>query len=104
MRRYNAVNEQSAMYDEDDPPMANVVIYTTSLCPFCFRAKRLLEKKGARFEEISVDGDPDERAAMQERSGRHTVPQIFIGDRHVGGFDDLAELDMDGELDELLAS
>ncbi len=92
------------MYDKDDPAMANVIIYTTRFCPYCFRAKRLLDKKGASYEEISVDGDPDGRAVMQERSGRHTVPQIFIDDRHVGGFDDLAELDMDGELDELLAS
>ncbi|MCC2110656.1 MAG: glutaredoxin 3 [Hyphomicrobiales bacterium] len=84
--------------------MANVVIYTTSICPYCFRAKRLLEKKGVAYDEIDVGGDPAERAVMTERSGRYTVPQIFIGDRHVGGFDDLAELDMDGELDELLAS
>ena len=84
--------------------MAKVTIYTTSMCPYCFRAKRLLEKKGADFEEIDIDGNPAERAAMTERSGRFTVPQIFIGGRHVGGCDDLYELEADGELDTLLAS
>lgn len=85
--------------------MASVTIYTTSICPYCFRAKRLLDKKGVSYEEIDVGGDPALRQAMKDRAnGRHTVPQIFIGERHVGGCDDLFELDMDGELDALLAS
>lgn len=85
--------------------MASVTIYTTSICPYCFRAKRLLDKKGVSYEEIDVGGDPELRQTMRERAnGRHTVPQIFIGERHVGGCDDLFELDMDGELDALLAS
>lgn len=85
--------------------MADVVIYTTSICPYCFRAKRLLDKKGASFTEIDVGRDPELRAEMMAKAnGRHTVPQIFIGDTHVGGCDDLYDLEADGELDTLLAS
>ncbi|MEZ5840075.1 MAG: glutaredoxin 3 [Hyphomicrobiales bacterium] len=85
--------------------MAAVTIYTTSICPYCFRAKRLLDKKGVSYEEIDVGADPAKRQAMMARAnGRHTVPQIFIGEKHVGGCDDLHELEADGELDALLAS
>lgn len=79
-----------------------IVMYTTSWCPYCERARRLLKAKGASFEEIDVESSPEKRAEMQTRSGRRTVPQIFIGDQHVGGSDDLAELEAAGKLDSLL--
>lgn len=81
----------------------NVVMYTTGLCGFCRAAKKLLDRKGVEYETIAVDFDAEKRDEMMQRSGRRTVPQIFIGDHHVGGFDDLSELDTDGKLDELLA-
>jgi glutaredoxin 3 len=82
---------------------SSVVIYTTLLCPYCHRAKALLRKKGVSFTEIDVGMDAQKRAEMMKRAhGRHTVPQIFIGDRHVGGCDDLHELDDQGGLDPLL--
>ncbi|HVN99633.1 MAG TPA: glutaredoxin 3 [Steroidobacteraceae bacterium] len=80
-----------------------VEMYTTSWCGYCERARQLLRSKGAEFREISVEGQPGLRAEMIERSGRRTVPQIFIGARHVGGSDELAELERSGELDALLA-
>jgi len=81
-----------------------VVIYTKSTCPYCHAAKDLLRQKGAAFEEISVDGDRAGQAAMAARAGgRSTVPQIFIGSDHVGGCDDLYDLDEAGRLDALLA-
>lgn len=84
---------------------APVVIYTRATCPYCIRAKRLLEMRGARFEEIDINRAPERRAEMIERAGgRTTVPQIFIGGRHVGGCDDLFELEMEGRLDALLAA
>lgn len=85
--------------------MAKVTIYTTMLCPYCHMAKDLLKQKGAAFEEIDVNTQPGLRAQMRERAGgRNTVPQIWIGDRHVGGCDDLYALDRTGELDTLLAA
>lgn len=82
---------------------SDVIVYSTGWCPYCVRAKALLERKGVPFREIRVDEDPAERETMLERSrGQRTVPQIFIGDRHVGGFDDLYALDKAGELDQLL--
>jgi glutaredoxin 3 len=82
---------------------SDVVVYSTGWCPYCVRAKALLERKGVPFREIRVDEDPAERQTMLARSrGQRTVPQIFIGDRHVGGFDDLYALDKAGELDPLL--
>ena len=80
---------------------ATIVMYTTNWCPYCERARRLLKSKGLRFEEIDVESAPEKRAEMLSRSGRRTVPQIFIGDRHVGGSDDLAALNDAGELDAL---
>ena len=84
--------------------MPKITIYTTPFCPYCHAAKELLERKEAAFEEIDVSRDRALRAAMMERAGgRHTVPQIFIGDTHVGGCDDLYALDRRGGLDPLLA-
>jgi glutaredoxin 3 len=79
-----------------------VTIYSTHTCPYCIRAKQLLEMKGIPFTEIMVDSDSSARAAMEQKSGRRTVPQIFIGERHVGGYDDLRALDERGELDDWL--
>lgn len=85
--------------------MKKVEIYTTPTCGYCHAAKRLLLKKGVDYEEIDVSRSPDLRAAMVTRAGgRRTVPQIFIGDAHVGGCDDLYELDSSGKLDPLLAA
>lgn len=84
--------------------MPSIIIYTTPFCGFCHSAKRLLAQKGVRFEEIDVSYDPAQRAEMVRRAGgRRTVPQIFIGERHIGGCDDLYGLDAKGELDTLLA-
>jgi glutaredoxin 3 len=83
--------------------MANITIYTTRTCGFCYAAKSLLAKKGARFDEIDVSADPAERQRMMLRTnGRRSVPQIFIGETHVGGCDDLHELERRGGLDPLL--
>ena len=79
-----------------------VRMYSTRLCPFCMRARALLESKGVAFEELAVDTEPELRREMMERSGRRTVPQIWIGDTHVGGFDDLAALERTGRLDAML--
>jgi glutaredoxin 3 len=81
-----------------------IVVYLTDWCPFCTRAVGLLESKGAKFEVIDVEERPEARAEMMARSGRRTVPQIFIGDTHVGGCDDLYALDAAGGLDPLLKS
>ncbi|KHF24628.1 glutaredoxin 3 [Solemya velum gill symbiont] len=82
--------------------MSNIVIYSTAFCPYCDRAKSLLNRKGVTYEEIRIDQDRERMAEMMERSQRRTVPQIFIGEVHVGGFDDMAALDMAGKLDDLL--
>ena len=82
--------------------MANIEIYTQATCPFCHRAKALLEQKGAAFQEIPIDGDADKREEMIKRSGRTTVPQIFIDAQHIGGCDDLYALDGRNGLDSLL--
>jgi glutaredoxin 3 len=85
--------------------MPRVEIYTKFLCPYCARAKKLLDGKGVAYEEIDISMGGEKRNEMLQRaSGRHTVPQIFIGDRHVGGSDDLAELERSGQLDSLLAA
>ncbi len=79
--------------------MPKVVVYCTGLCPYCTRALALLDKKGVEYETIRIDQHPERREEMESRSGRTSVPQIFIDDFHVGGFDDMVDLDMDGELD-----
>ena len=79
-----------------------VLMYATAWCPYCARARELLQRKGVAFEEIDLDTRPQARAEMLARSRRHTVPQIFIGETHVGGCDDLYELDAQGGLDKLL--
>ncbi|AOS96117.1 Glutaredoxin-3 [Microbulbifer aggregans] len=84
--------------------MQNVVIYTTRFCPFCVRAKYLLDKKGVKYDEIAVDGNPTLRAEMTAKAGKHTVPQIWVGKQHVGGCDELMALERSGQLDKLLAA
>jgi glutaredoxin 3 len=85
--------------------MAKITMYSTGVCPYCQMAERLLRSKGvSAIDKVRVDLEPERRAEMMERTGRRTVPQIYIGDRHVGGFDDLSALDRAGQLDELLAA
>jgi glutaredoxin 3 len=85
-------------------PAPAIVMYATPFCGYCAAARSLLTKKGAAYTEIDVMFDADKRAEMVALSGRSTVPQIFIGERHIGGFDDLAALERRGELDPLLRS
>ena len=86
-----------------EQPVAKVQMYSTAVCPYCIRAERLLNSKGVtEIEKIRVDLDPERRVEMVERTGRRTVPQIYIGATHVGGFEDLAALDHAGGLDTLL--
>jgi glutaredoxin 3 len=83
--------------------VARVLMYSTGVCPYCTMAERLLKAKGIdEIEKIRIDLDPQQRALMMEKTGRRTVPQIYIGDTHVGGFDDLSALDREGKLDPLL--
>ena len=82
--------------------MPEILIYTSNLCPYCTMAKRLLDKKGADYSEINVDSKPGLREEMMQKTRRRTVPQVYIGDLHVGGFDDLHALEMKNELDVLL--
>ena len=85
--------------------MPKVLMYSTAVCPYCVRAEQLLTRKGVtEIEEVRVDLDPGRREEMMQRTGRRSVPQIFIGDTHVGGCDDLYELDHQGKLDPLLAA
>jgi glutaredoxin 3 len=85
--------------------MPPITIYTKAWCPYCAAAKELLQSKGAPFDEIDIGAQPDRRSEMMTRSGgRSTVPQIFVGEQHVGGCDDLYALDRRGELDRLLAA
>jgi glutaredoxin 3 len=79
-----------------------ITVYTKQSCPFCVRAKRLLDKKGVAYEEISVEGNDDLRTWLVEKTGQMTVPQIFAGDRSLGGFSDVAALDGEGKLDPIL--
>ena len=84
--------------------MAKVLMYTSGYCPYCINAQRLLHSKGVtEIEKIQVDTAPELKIAMMEKTGRRTVPQIYIGERHIGGFDDLRALDLAGGLDPLLA-
>ncbi|OED35531.1 glutaredoxin 3 [Chromatiales bacterium (ex Bugula neritina AB1)] len=82
---------------------SNVLIYATGLCGFCKAAMRLLDKKNVVYETIRVDQDHEQLDIMKQRSGRRTVPQIFVGDHHIGGFDDLSELEATGQLDQVLS-
>lgn len=79
-----------------------IVMYSTRYCPYCIRARGLFGAKGWEFHEIAVDMSPEKRAEMTARAGRHTVPQIWIGDKHVGGCDDLFRLDVTGQLESLV--
>lgn len=82
---------------------AHVKMYTSAVCSYCVRAERLLDAKGVtNIEKIRVDLDPEQKATMMQQTGRRTVPQIYVGDTHVGGFDDLYALDQAGKLDTLL--
>jgi glutaredoxin 3 len=83
--------------------MARVVVYRTASCGYCFRVAHLLQSKGVRFDEVDVSDDFGKRKWLQDVTKRRTVPQVFINDKPVGGFDDLARLDRNGELDRLLA-
>ncbi len=84
--------------------MPEVVMYCTEVCPFCQRAEKLLKSKGVKIKKIRVDQERSKLKEMIKRTGRNTVPQIYIGNKHVGGFDELSELDIMDELDELLAN
>ncbi|QXI38180.1 glutaredoxin 3 [Pseudomonas xantholysinigenes] len=84
--------------------MKPVIVYSSDYCPYCMRAKSLLQSKGVAFEEIKVDGKPQVRAEMSQKAGRTSVPQIWIGSTHVGGCDDLYALERAGKLDALLAA
>ena len=77
-------------------------MYSTMICPYCIRAKRLLKSKGATFTDINLSTQPQRRVEMMQKSGRQTVPQIWVGDTHVGGFDELWAMDRSGKLDKLL--
>ncbi|MGF6752921.1 glutaredoxin 3 [Paraburkholderia sp. GAS42] len=82
--------------------MSSVTIYSTPTCPYCLAAKALLRSKGVEYNDISIEGDRDAAVALAKKTGRRTVPQIYIGATHVGGFDDLSELNENGRLDALL--
>lgn len=82
--------------------MKSVTVYTTNYCPYCIRAKDLLKRKGVAYQEINVEDDEARASMVKKAGGRQTVPQIFIGDTHVGGFDDMNALDKAGKLDPLL--
>jgi glutaredoxin 3 len=84
--------------------MSQVVLYGTRFCPFCIQARRLLTNKGIEFKDIPLDSDPELRASVMERSSRHTVPQIWIGEEHLGGYTELRQLDTQGGLDSLVAA
>jgi glutaredoxin 3 len=85
--------------------MAKITMYSTGVCPYCQMAERLLRSKGvAAIDKVRVDLEPERRNEMMEKTGRRTVPQIYIGETHVGGYDDLAALDRAGKLDELLGA
>ena len=82
--------------------MKKVTIYSTRICPYCMRAKNFFQKREVPYEDIMVDQEPEQLKIMMDKSKRQSVPQIFIGDYHVGGFDDLVGHDMDGKLEDLL--
>jgi len=82
--------------------MPQVKIYLTKTCPFCTMAKRLLDGKGVQYDVIDIGNDREQWMALEQMTGRNTVPQVFVGDHHVGGFDDLSAADKSGQLDQLL--
>ena len=85
--------------------MSNITIYTKDTCPYCVSAKQLLDSKKAKYKEINVGNDPKQREELVKKAnGQMTVPQIFIGDKHIGGYDNLSELNNQGKLDEMLKS
>ena len=84
--------------------MSQVVLYGTRFCPFCIQARRLLTSKGIEFKDIPLDSDPELRSSVMDRSSRHTVPQIWIGENHLGGYTELCELDVQGGLDPLVST
>lgn len=85
--------------NKPDPKSKPIVMYTTRFCPYCVRARNLFDGKGWVFEDIAVDGNPGLREEMIRKAGRHTVPQIWIGEQHIGGCDELVQLEMTGRLD-----
>jgi len=90
------------MADEHDKAASQVVMYTRAMCGYCMAARKLLKSKGVDYEEIDTTLNARRKREMIDRSGRHTVPQIFIGEQHIGGYDDMEDLDDDGRLDTLL--
>ena len=82
--------------------MAKIVIYCTKTCPFCVMAKRLFDGKGVEYESIDIGNDREQWSALESKTGRNTVPQVFIGDKHIGGYDELSAADKRGEIDPLL--
>ena len=92
----------SGLFDRTRNGMAQVTIYTRPFCGYCSRAVSLLRRKGVEFTEIEAGFDPEKRREMIERSGRHTFPQIFVGQTHLGGCDEMMELELSGELDQIL--
>ena len=82
--------------------MATVIMYSSDYCPYCTRARQLLDRKGVSYTDIRIDGNPEKRAEMIAKSNRHTVPQIFINSQHIGGCDDMYALENQGQLDKLL--
>ena len=81
---------------------SRITVYTSALCPYCVRAKKLLHARNADFDEVRIDKEPEQAKIMKAKTGLMSVPQIFIGDRHLGGYDDLAALDRAGQLDPML--
>jgi len=86
----------------EEKKMSKVVIYCTATCPFCTMAKRLFDKKGVEYQAIDIGNDAQKWADMEMKTGRNTVPQVFIGNQHIGGFDELSAADKRGEIDPLL--
>lgn len=89
-------------YAGGEVSQAQITMYSTRFCPYCMRARSLLNHKGWSFNDIAVDGNPELRAEMMEKSGRHTVPQIWIGEEHIGGCDELVQLEMAGKLETMV--
>jgi len=95
----HTLDSQTPDSKKPDPKSKPIVMYTTRFCPYCVRARNLFDSKGWVFEDISVDGNPGLREEMIRKAGRHTVPQIWIGEQHIGGCDELVQLEMTGRLD-----